>query len=259
MIDLTVVFPALSPLDTGASADDAGPRRPATGGRAVSSKGSGTTGSQRVGAGSAAIRRPWVLGTFLVIGGCGLMFCLRSDPAAAHPHVWIDATVTFVFEERMLIGLRQRWAFDEFFGSFVIEEHDANADGAFDETEIEAIREQAFGNLREYDYFTHARLDGEKLPLAELSDFTARIEDGLLVYEFTMPLPEPVDPGAGRLVAGVYDVEYYVEVLLDQEDPVRFEGLPSGACTFAIREDTENPIYYGMIYPLAITLDCATS
>jgi hypothetical protein len=48
-------------------------------------------------------------------------------------------------------------------------------------------------------------------------------------------------------------------VLLDENDPVRFAGLPSGACTFDIREDAEHPIYYGMVYPLAITLACATS
>ena len=52
---------------------------------------------------------------------------------------------------------------------------------------------------------------------------------------------------------------YYVEVLLDQYDPVRFEGIPSGGCTYEIHEDAENPIYYGMVYPLAITLNCATS
>ena len=47
--------------------------------------------------------------------------------------------------------------------------------------------------------------------------------------------------------------------MLDQYDPVRFEGILSGGCMYQIREDAENPIYYGMVYPLAITLTCATS
>jgi ABC-type uncharacterized transport system substrate-binding protein len=183
----------------------------------------------------------------------------RPGPVVAHPHVWIDVAATFVFENGALVGLRQHWRFDELFSSFVIEEHDANGDRALDQVEIEAIRAQAFSNLREYGYFTHARLDGETLPLDEASDFTARIEDDLLVYEFTMLLPQPVDPGAARFAAAIYDAEYYVEVLLDQYDPVRFEGIPSGACTFAIREDVENPIYYGMVDPLTIILSCATS
>lgn len=62
------------------------------------------------------------------------------------------------------------------------------------------------------------------MPLSEVRDFTARIENGVLVYEFTMPLPEPIDPGASQFAAGSYDPEYYVEVLLDEDDPVRFEG-----------------------------------
>jgi hypothetical protein len=49
------------------------------------------------------------------------------------------------------------------------------------------------------------------------------------------------------------------EVLLDEDDPVRFEGLPSGACTYAIQEDSEHPIYYGMVNPLTIVLRCETS
>jgi ABC-type uncharacterized transport system substrate-binding protein len=183
----------------------------------------------------------------------------RSGPVAAHPHVWIDAVATFVFEGGSLVGLRQHWRFDEFFSSFVIEEQDANGDGAFDQAEIDAIREQAFGNLREYGYFTHARRGGDKLPLDQVSEFAARIEDDLLVYEFTLVLPEPVDPGAERVEAAIYDTEYYVEVLLNEDDPVRFEGIPNGACTFAIREDLENPIYYGMVNPLTIALSCATS
>jgi ABC-type uncharacterized transport system substrate-binding protein len=148
-------------------------------------------------------------------------------PAAAHPHVWITAVTTFVFEDRQLVGVRHRWTFDEFFGSFVIEEHDLDGDNAWCLRAIEA--------------------------------FAARIEDGALVYEFTLALPQPVDPGAVDLALGIYDSDYYVEVLLDEHDPVRFAGLASGACTFDIREDTERPIYYGMVYPLAITLACATS
>jgi nickel/cobalt transporter (NicO) family protein len=89
----------------------------------------------------------------------------RAEPVGAHPHVWIDAVVTFVFEDGQLVGLRHHWKFDEFFGSFVIEEHDDNGDGAFDAAEVSAIRDTAFSNLREYDYFTHVHIDGDKLPL----------------------------------------------------------------------------------------------
>lgn len=191
--------------------------------------------------------------------GVAVTLGLRDDRAAAHPHVWIDAVTTFVFEDRALVGVRHQWRFDELFSAFVIEEHDANGDGAFDAAETQAVRAQAFANLREYDYFTHLRVDGKKLPLDEVTDFTAENDDGVLVYSFIMPLPEPVDPGAEPVAVGIYDPEYYVEILLDEFDPVHFEGIPSGACTFSVREDTEHPIYYGLVNPLVIALSCATS
>ena len=188
-----------------------------------------------------------------------LALCAGSGEARAHPHVWITAITTFEFEDRQLTAIRHRWRFDEMFSSFVIGEHDADGDGVLDAPEIADIRENAFANLEEYGYFTHMRVGGELLHLDRVRDFAARIEDEVLIYEFTLILPEPVDPAADQVATGVYDSDYYVEILLDQHDPVRFAGLPSGACIFDIREDTDNPIYYGMIHPLAIQLSCATS
>lgn len=199
-------------------------------------------------------RPAFVLGAALML----VLPCAGSS-AIAHPHVWITDVTTFLFEGPQLVGLRHRWQFDEFFSSFVIEEHDADGNGAFDPAELAGVREGAFSNLAEYGYFTHARLDGAPVALDQVEDFQATIADGILTYEFTLPLPEPVDPAAVSVAAGVYDAEYYVEVLLDQEDPVRFRGMDSGACIFDIREDAGNPIYFGMVYPLVITLHCAVS
>lgn len=199
------------------------------------------------------------IAVLLAASGALLAGTAWVQDARAHPHVWITAITTFVFEDRQLTGIRHRWEFDEFFGSYVIEEHDADRDGVLDEAEIAALRDNAFANLRDYGYFTHVRIDGEPLSLDQVLDFTASIEDGVLVYEFTLALPEPVDPSTEQLATGVYDPEYYIEILLDQNDPVRFAGLPSGACIFDISEDTQHPIYYGLVYPLAITLQCATS
>jgi len=188
-----------------------------------------------------------------------LVLAGAERPTSAHPHVWVTDVTTFLFEGPRLVGLRHHWRFDELFSSYVSEEHDADGDGAFDPAELAGLQEDAFSNLAEYGYFTHARVDGERLPLDAVEDFQATIEDGLLTYEFTLPLPEPIDPAAVSFAVGVYDAEYYVEVLLDRHDPVRFRGMDSGACIYDIRPDTENAIYYGMVNPLVISLQCAVS
>ena len=178
-------------------------------------------------------------------------------PVVAHPHVWVTDVTTFLFEGPRLVGLRHHWRFDELFSSYVIEQYDTDSDGAFDPAELAGLEEGE--NLAEYGYFIHARVDGDRLPLVAVEDFQAIIEDGLLVYAFTLPLPEPINPGAVSFAVGVYDPEYYIEVLLDQHDPVRFRGMDSGACIYDIRADAENAIYYGMVNPLVIALQCAVS
>jgi ABC-type uncharacterized transport system substrate-binding protein len=193
-----------------------------------------------------------------VTAGCVLAVS-SGGPAAAHPHVWITAVATLLFEDRMLVGVRHRWESDEMFGSYVIEEQDADRNGKLDSGEIASIEANAFSNLRDYDYFTHVRIDGNEMPLRKVTGFTARIDNGVLVYEFPMPLPQTIDPRASQFAAGIYDPKYYVDVLLDEDDPVRFEGLPSGACTYAIQEDREHPIYYRLVHPLTIILSCETS
>jgi ABC-type uncharacterized transport system substrate-binding protein len=97
------------------------------------------------------------------------------------------------------------------------------------------------------------------MALDKVEDFRATIKKNILIYEFTLPLPQPVEVTSHHLAVGVFDPEYYMEVDLDENDPVHFAGLPSGACTFDIKEDSDNPIYFGMVYPLVIKLNCATS
>src|SRR5687768_1728837 len=82
-----------------------------------------------------------------------VVLLLHGGVAAAHPHVWITSITSFVFEGPELVGLRHRWQFDEFFSSYVIEEHDADGDGSFDAAELASLQEGAFSDLREFDYF----------------------------------------------------------------------------------------------------------
>jgi nickel/cobalt exporter len=55
--------------------------------------------------------RPWWDCMALPLGWLAASGSL--GPLAAHPHVWIDAVATFVFEDGALVGLRQHWQFDE--------------------------------------------------------------------------------------------------------------------------------------------------
>jgi ABC-type uncharacterized transport system substrate-binding protein len=178
-------------------------------------------------------------------------------PVAAHPHIWITNTTTFLFDGAHVVGVRQSWTFDPFFSSFLIEEFDESGDGRFSEAEQEILHDHAFVATAEYGYFTHLHLGDGRPFVTEVTDFTAEIEGDTVRYAFTVPLAEPVDPVTTPVRAAVYDETFYVDLQFDPDDPVRLEGLTGLDCRFELGQDMANPIYFNMVYPPLVTLVCS--
>ncbi|MCD6075418.1 MAG: transporter, partial [Rhodospirillales bacterium] len=126
---------------------------------------------------------------------CALaVVALLSGSASAHPHLWIDAAGTILFDKDKVTGIRFQWTFDEFFSAGVIGEFDKNNNKQFDANEIEPLRVGAFEGTKEVGFFTDIQINGEKFAIEATHDFTARIEKGVAVYQFTVPLAEPIEP-----------------------------------------------------------------
>jgi ABC-type uncharacterized transport system substrate-binding protein len=177
-------------------------------------------------------------------------------PAQAHPHVWIDANVTFVFDQKMLTGVRVEWTFDEIFSTLVIREHDKNKNKKFEDSEIESVRRDAFVATREYNYFTHITVAGSKAAIADAADFKADIVKGKVVYRFTLPLAAPVDPSEKPVIVKAYDETFYVDIGLETGDPVRFSGMPQGLCFFDIGTEPSDLGAFGLTEVKKIQLLC---
>ncbi len=185
-----------------------------------------------------------------------LLAFLAAPPAAAHPHVWIDGVATFAFENGRIVAIRQEWTFDEVFGSAIIDQFDKNKDGKFDAKELAALEQGAFANLREFDYFTHLTVDDKAIPTKAVKGFTARVANGKLVYSFTVPVEPGVDPLASRVVLGLYDQSYFVDIQLGGRAGVKYEGVGGMDCRTDLAENMRKPIYGGQIFPLEMFLTC---
>lgn len=196
-----------------------------------------------------------IIKSLIAFGACALVG-LTAAPAHAHPHLWIDTAATVMFDKDRVTAIRFQWTFDEFFSAGVIGEFDKNNNKQFDESELDALRVGAFEGTKEAGYFTDIRLDGEKFDIQTTTDFTARIEKGVAVYEFTVPLPQPLDPGKSTFSFSVYDQSYFVDIGFVGHDPIKLSGGGSDACKFLITADRQNPIYGGVVYPKKAVLKC---
>ena len=193
----------------------------------------------------------------------------------AHPHVWIDARNTVIFDDQQRIAaLRVSWRFDEFYSLFAIEGLDTDGDGTVSEAELRPLAELNVTSLEEYRYFTYVTADGTEVPYGPVSEYASRFEDGILSLEFVIPLETPVDPRRAQVSFKSYDPTFYIAVEPSLQDPVSFAGSPPPACRAVVQEgqDGETLILseadfldpaksesIGALYATAIAIVCVTA
>jgi ABC-type uncharacterized transport system substrate-binding protein len=187
---------------------------------------------------------------------CALTSIFAVPPAAAHPHVFVDNRVTFVFDAGKVTALRLNWTFDDVFSGDLVNQFDPEGDGKFDALESKDVGEHVLPNLKQFHYFTYIWVDGKQLDQIDPADFVASLEGGIVTFQMKMPLPQPVDPRTQALAVEVYDREYFVAVDLAQSDPVALENAGDLPCGTTVRDDVESAYFGGVIMPQEIALQC---
>ncbi len=149
------------------------------------------------------------------MGAVGL---LSSAAVQAHPHGWIDISVRVISDaEGNAKGLHQTWRMDPFYSLVVFEELQ-QVDGASLEAGLDQLGREIRDNLSHQHYFTEVRIDGERQPLADVTEYTALERNNRLTFMFILPLETP-QPLAGKtLEYQIFDPTYYIEMVHEGED-----------------------------------------
>ena len=195
-------------------------------------------------------------------GAARLAVCLAAllpVAAAAHPHVFIDNRVTFLFADNKIVGFRENWLFDDVFSDQLLQDYDADGNGQFSKAESDKIGTETLPNLAQFHYFTYIWVAGKVLPKITPKDFHASAKDKLVSFDFMVSLPQPVSPG--DIALEINDREYFVEVLLAKDQPITFrdtsgKAMAGIACQPVVTKDEKNAYYGGFVYPQQIKLAC---
>jgi ABC-type uncharacterized transport system substrate-binding protein len=193
------------------------------------------------------------------LGGAALAATLAlasPPPAEAHPHVFIDTRVTFVFAGARMIGFRENWLFDDVFSDQLLQQFDTDQDGRFSKPESDGVAAGTLPNLAGFHYFTYVWLGGKMLPQITPSDFHASVKNKLVSFDFMVQLPKAIDPVHDGFVLEANDRTYYVQMTLAEKQPFAFTGLKGLACKPNVEKDVANAYYGGFVYPERITLKC---
>jgi ABC-type uncharacterized transport system substrate-binding protein len=176
--------------------------------------------------------------------------------AAAHPHVFIDSRVTFLFDGSKLTGFRENWLFDEVFSDQLLQDFDADRNGQFSKAESDKMGAETLPNLAQFRYFTYVWVAGKDLGKIAPTDFRASAKNKLVTFDFLVKLPHPIDPRQADFALEINDREYYVEVLLAKGTPISFAGLRGIGCQPTVQKDVKNAYYGGFVFPQQIKLKC---
>lgn len=164
---------------------------------------------------------PWLM----ILGGL-------PATALAHPHGWVDYRVTLLFDDQgRITALEQAWKMDPFY-SLTLTEELARAEGNESmEERLDLLGQEIAQNLRQENYLTHVFHDGEAVALGELNDYTTRLEEQRLTFNFVISLAEPISPKEAPVTWQIYDDTYYIEFLYDEDtnEPITLRNAP-GAC-----------------------------
>ncbi len=172
----------------------------------------------------------------------------------SHPHVFIDYTVNFVFDQNELVGIKTQWIFDEMYSSMLIQDYDVDKDGRFSSSEIKTAKQDAFSNLENYNYFVYITIDSKCFEVKSVDNFSVDVCNNKVVYRFFIPCVVPTTPSYKKIEICMYDETYYVDLLPLGDDPVRFTNEGSIDYEIKVFEDTKESRDYGEIYPYSIRL-----
>ncbi len=171
-----------------------------------------------------------------------------------HPHIFIDNKVTIVFDEKGLAGFNLNWVFDKVFSASIIHDFDLNGDGIFSKTEIEAIRETAFSNLSNFNYFCLVTINGSVFRVQYVTDFSVAIRDKRVIYKFFVPCHVQGITEFKMVTAAVYDETYFTDIIFDPEEAVRIENGNIFEYNYTLAENKKRAYWGGQIVPIEICL-----
>jgi ABC-type uncharacterized transport system substrate-binding protein len=199
-----------------------------------------------------------------------LAFVAGITAASAHPHVFVTASSELIYApDGTITGVRHAWVFDDMFSTYALQGIESKTKGVYTREELAGLAQTNVESLKEFAFFTFAKVDGKKQRFTDPVDYYLEKKDAALVLHFTLPFKTPFK--AKQLALEIYDPSFFVDFGLEKKDPIKLVGAPV-SCAVAIQrpsdgaakaqtmnEDTfmngENS-NYGAMFANKVTVDC---
>jgi ABC-type uncharacterized transport system substrate-binding protein len=164
-----------------------------------------------------------------------LAFLALAAPAAAHPHVFVEHTVTLLMKDGALDALRFSWVFDEMFSATLRSTFVKGRPEKLSSETVAQIEKGAFSNLAQYGYFIDLKINDAPIKVDTVRGFDVMFAKGRAVYQFEVPVRVQNALPRNVVQIAVFDPEYYVDYRFAEARPFGVEpaGQSQTTCSFA--------------------------
>src|SRR5262249_20095859 len=130
-------------------------------------------------------------------------------------------------------AIRHAWTFDDMYSAFATQGIETKTKGQFTRADLAPLAKENVSSLKEYGYFTYAKVDGKKTSFTDPTDYWLEFEpkEAVLTLHFTLPFAAPVK--AKDLNIEVYDNSFFVDFAIPDKESVALVGAPA-ACKLAV-------------------------
>lgn len=173
-----------------------------------------------------------------------------AGAAQAHPHIFIDAKATIVFNDQgELTSIRNSWTFDEAFSVWQVQGLDTDGDGITSSAEMQELADENVRGLAEYNFYTSAGETASSLPFASMDDGQFVFADNRSTLNFGI---EPQGPYRikDKLEISIADPEYYVAIAFGGPGDVTLENAPAGCAVHMEPPREMSPDLQARLYEL---------
>jgi ABC-type uncharacterized transport system substrate-binding protein len=154
---------------------------------------------------------------------------LTASAAQAHPHVWVTMMTELLYApDGSVTGVRQAWTFDDMYSAFATTGIRAKTKGQFTREELAPLARENVESLKDYDYFTFAKIDDKRPkdvfnpPVNYWLEYDPK--ETVLTLHFTLPFKQLVK--TKQLAIEIYDPEFFIDFGFAEKNPVRLIGAP---------------------------------
>jgi ABC-type uncharacterized transport system substrate-binding protein len=182
---------------------------------------------------------PWCKSSGAKMGIVVLAILTTAVPALAHPHMWVTYEMTVDFDKGAVTGVDHAWSFDDAYAAMALEGLDTNNDGKYDQHELADLLKVNMDGLKEFNYFTVAKLGEEQLTFSPPTSAHLEYDKGVLRLFFHLPLAKPVLAHAEGLTFAVFDPSYFIDFEPEKTDAVKLASAPEGCAATLLDPDAE--------------------